>query len=301
MARYPKAPVGITLLLFSLASLWPEAQASTFRNYKYCGLSEPVPKIINGSFVSRPQVPWLVHVKLIRRNGKVINCGGSLITRDVVLTAANCLKDGHTLYRKILAYYNSTAPFSGRSLEVTHAIIHKKYRHPSKGYDIALLKLSEPVPKFDRFVRPVCLPKPKQKTRPGRMLLAGFGVAIYYGKKADRVLYYLTRALSDDDCRAALTKQWNHCVHVNKELLMCSKHHTQRMYKEDTGSPVTAYTRKGRKIKSFQYGIVSFFDKTNRGPAPTIQTRVSMYINWISYSLNAMERWDRIVESRSDD
>ncbi|XP_049511621.1 mast cell protease 4-like [Dermacentor silvarum] len=298
MAWYPKAQVGIILLLFSLASIWSEAQARKFRNYKHCGLSEPIPKIINGTFVARPQVPWLVHLKMIPRKGKAKSCGGSLIARDVVLTAANCVKDGHRLYRKIMAYYNSTAPFSGRSIKVTKGIVHEKYRHPSKGYDIALLKLSQPVPETDRFVRPVCLPKPEARTRPGRMLLAGFGVAIFHGKKADRVLYYLTRALSDEDCRVALTQQWHRCVHVKKELLMCSKHRTQRMYKEDTGSPVTAYTRKGRKIKSFQYGIVSFFDKTNRGPAPTIQTRVSKYMNWIIYSIDNISRWKNIVKSR---
>lgn len=40
---------------------------------------------------------------------------------------------------------------------VTHVIIHPEYSHDDLKNDLALLKLHEPL-KFNRWVRPVCLP-----------------------------------------------------------------------------------------------------------------------------------------------
>ena len=51
-------------------------------------------KIIGGEKASIKEFPWLVMIGPVQNDGKVeiYDCGGSLITKSMVLTAAHCLQ-----------------------------------------------------------------------------------------------------------------------------------------------------------------------------------------------------------------
>ena len=50
-------------------------------------------KIIGGEKASIKEFPWLVMIGPVQNDGtvEIYNCGGSLITKSMVLTAAHCL------------------------------------------------------------------------------------------------------------------------------------------------------------------------------------------------------------------
>ena len=55
------------------------------------------PRIVGGTAVPNGKYPFMVYIEL-HRNGKVIRaCGGSLIDRDSVLTAAHCFDPSRPL------------------------------------------------------------------------------------------------------------------------------------------------------------------------------------------------------------
>lgn len=269
------------LVTFILTSICFIAQVSSHKiNMRGCGYSRPLGRVINGRVASKLHVPWLVHVVSVRHDNSKGGCGGSIITKNAILTAAHCVVSKKQRSKRLLVYYNTTTVLRGPFIEVTKAIIHKKFKNAFLGYDIAVLKLAKPIPRFDWFVRPVCLPRQHEKTRKGPMLLAGYGRPTYK-KTGKRLLYYITKALPDVSCDAALAAEWR-MFPVKRSLLMCSKSTCAMMYMGDSGSPVTAYTHLGQ---STQYGITSFLRSDNSGRAPTVHTRVSMFIDWIKQSL----------------
>ncbi|KAL3198047.1 hypothetical protein MRX96_044522 [Rhipicephalus microplus] len=159
-----------------------------------------------------------------------------------------------------------------------------KRRYPD-GCTLRSVKLAKPIPRFDSFVRPVCLPKQGEKTRRGPMVMAGYGRP---GRKKPgrRLLYYIPTASSDATCDVDLEVEW--WMHpMKRNLLICTKHPRAMMYHGDSGSPLTAYSRYGRWT---QYGIASFIRSSNAGYAPTVSTRVSMFIDWIKWALRVTGR-----------
>ncbi|KAL1469814.1 hypothetical protein MTO96_024796 [Rhipicephalus appendiculatus] len=264
-----------------LTSAFLIAQASSYGiNRPGCGRSEVLGRVINGSVASKLHVPWVVHV-VGTKHKRAQFCGGSIITRDAILTAAHCVVSKKFIFKPIMVYYNTTIVRSGPRIRVQSVVVHENFKNVFWGYDIALLKLAKPIPRFDRFVRPVCLPQRREKTRKGPMLLAGYGRPLYK-KVGKRLLYYVTQAQSDAACTRNLGFEWGMFRMMKKHLLICTKHPRAMMYKGDSGSPVTAYSLRGR---STQYGIASFVRSNNAGYAPTVSTRVSMFIDWIEWAL----------------
>ncbi len=61
-----------------------------------------------------------------------------------------------------------------REIGVTRILKHPKYRFPKYVYDLALMRLAEPV-RWSQYAQPVCLPDPSQRTSRGLGYLAGWG------------------------------------------------------------------------------------------------------------------------------
>ncbi|XP_049511462.1 trypsin-7-like [Dermacentor silvarum] len=128
--------------------------------------------------MNKLQIPWIVYVSTTLRdeNGQdqMLRCGGSILTNKVILTAAHCLKLPERSLVDATVYYNTSEASGGHKAPVHRVIMHPKYKEINQGYDIALMSLADPL-RYDRYVRPICLPK---KTRPlaGRpVMAAGWG------------------------------------------------------------------------------------------------------------------------------
>ncbi|RZF45138.1 hypothetical protein LSTR_LSTR000548 [Laodelphax striatellus] len=128
--------------------------------------SAPVPLITNGRQTTQGQWPW--HIAIYRTTGPESNyiCGGTLITSDVVLTAAHCVYnkyDGRPVDPSNLVIYlgkyhlNQYSDDSGVQLkQVREMRVHPDYSSVSYAADIAILVLTSPT-EYTTFVRPCCL------------------------------------------------------------------------------------------------------------------------------------------------
>lgn len=299
MTSAPKSVVTILLASF-LSWITGSFQKEQYTlNAKSCGLSVPAARIINGKVTSKLHVPWMVLVLRILDNYDVRSCGGSIITRNVILTAAHCVlsEEKGRPVKQLVVYYNTSDFYSGPCIEVKQGVIHNKYIDAFQGYDIALLKLSRPLPMFDRFVGAVCLPRSGAPTKAGPMLLPGYGATNLENASTDRLRFYTAQVLSDVDCENGLHLQGRRTL--TSRLVICSRSRFQMTWNGDSGSPVTTVMPNG---KSTQYGIHSIGGKNMDLPVPTMHTRVATFVRWIRKSLTRVDEWPMVVtESPGND
>lgn len=111
-------------------------------------------KIVGGVEVDIKQFPW--QVSLLTQSGNHF-CGGSIIGRYKILTAAHCVTGDQP--GDLLVRIGSTNRKSGGYFRaVSKIIIHEDYNEPTlKNNDVAILIVKYPII-FGRKVRPVTLP-----------------------------------------------------------------------------------------------------------------------------------------------
>ncbi|CAH0549017.1 unnamed protein product [Brassicogethes aeneus] len=131
-----------------------------------CGTvpAKPVGLIVNGQESAPGEWPW--HVALMKFEGAASNyiCGGTLITKRHVLTAAHCVT-GRPSNSKLNT--ESLTVFLGKNnlrytattdqqRDVSEIYVHPDFSQTGLKNDVAVLKLSSPATLND-YVRPVCL------------------------------------------------------------------------------------------------------------------------------------------------
>ncbi|CAH0549014.1 unnamed protein product, partial [Brassicogethes aeneus] len=124
----------------------------------------PIGLIAFGENTIPGQWPWHVAIYNFIEAQMRYTCGGSLISKKHVLTAAHCLTKARTtnpVKIDILTVYLGKHNLNNFGQEVQERKVSKITLHPQFSYnvlynDIAILTLSEPV-KFTDFVRPVCI------------------------------------------------------------------------------------------------------------------------------------------------
>lgn len=149
----------------------PGAPISKKPNEIECGVPTRIsPLILNGQKAHFGQWPW--HVSLYRTNGINLDYigGGSLVSRNKVITAAHFLltgPDNRVINSKSLVVYVGKFNLRQHSLEqgvqtkeVYHLNVNPAYDSNTFHNDIAVLTLSSDV-QFTDYVRPACVWEPE--------------------------------------------------------------------------------------------------------------------------------------------
>eukprot|EP00064_Thunnus_orientalis_P022375 superscaffoldBa00007470_g22569 len=119
-----------------------------------CGWPALNTRIVGGQVASKGSWPWQVS---LQRFGFHF-CGGSLINKEWVLTAAHCFESTSTSGLAVLLGLQSQEGYNPNEVSrtVSQIINHPSYNPSTFDNDISLLKLSSPVT-FNNFILPVCL------------------------------------------------------------------------------------------------------------------------------------------------
>nr|XP_002736238.2 PREDICTED: uncharacterized protein LOC100377031 [Saccoglossus kowalevskii] len=120
-----------------------------------CGVipSGGVPRVVNGEDASNGDWPWQVS---LRDDDDIAQCGGTIISRTWILTAAHCLEVNIARVVAGITHFNDKHEYR-QDVDVKNRYEHTEWDLSSYSNDIALLELRKPL-KFNIYVRPACLP-----------------------------------------------------------------------------------------------------------------------------------------------
>ena len=143
------------------------------------------PQVVGGNPVADGQYPFMVTVRDVTRGSSPRQqhfCGGTLIDRNSVLTAAHCLEGVVPAQLRVTVGKTVLTSSQGQSRSVAAIFRHPRYTTASISYryDAAVLKLNRVV----RNIRPVTIPGPRSNAfeTPGRQLtVAGWGNTVQQG------------------------------------------------------------------------------------------------------------------------
>ncbi|KAF0313610.1 Melanization protease 1 [Amphibalanus amphitrite] len=264
-----------------------------------CG-SSLVPRITGGKEVRHGQHPWMALIGYRHsETGRVsYRCGGALIGRRHVLTAAHCLVSlpaqlrldsvrlgDHNLSRPTdCALTPDGRPVCGvpQEFRIAALFIHSDYNKPSARLnDIALLKLDRPVVE-DNFVGKICLPfdSTRQRNYTGVGLSAvGFG-SVGPGRdspSSEVLLEVVLPGVDQQRCAAAVRRLGG----LLGPRQMCAGGEPGRdVCFGDSGAPLVADPGAGELAPTL-VGLVAYGARLCDGAVPGVFTRVSSYLNWI--------------------
>ncbi|XP_026063666.1 trypsin-like [Carassius auratus] len=244
-----------------------------------CGQAPLNNKIFGGEAATAGAWPWQVSLR-ISCDGELCYCGGSLINKDWVLTAAHCLQGFDTSNIKM---YFGRLRRSGLNPHETNrtasrSIVHPSYNSSTHDNDIGLIQLSSPVTLTD-YIRPICLAAAGSNFSAGtETWVTGWGKLQSGGPFPDLLQEVQVPIVSNSDCNNA----YGGLITNNMICAGLIKEGDKGSCQGDSGGPMVS--RNGSLW--VQSGIVSFAGVKCDDPRyPGVYTRVSHYQDWITTNI----------------
>uniref|UniRef100_A0A1Y1LL33 CLIP domain-containing serine protease n=1 Tax=Photinus pyralis TaxID=7054 RepID=A0A1Y1LL33_PHOPY len=275
------------------------ADTSLLPGTDVCG-QDPSKRIVGGQLTELRQFPWLVLLEYDKPTGRGFHCGGSLINKNYVLTAAHCIVNIPRSWRLVsvrLGEHQLDADpdcedgdrpgfedcaDSPIDIPVSEVTLHQQYarREIAKPNDIALVRLSTPVT-YSKSISPICLPtKPEflnNRFNGAVMTVAGWG-RTENSTQSNTKLKLDVPITQDAECRQIYER--NGATLTDKQICAGGRK-GQDSCSGDSGGPLMYLERQPDYIW-YLFGIVSF-GPTRCGTAafPGIYTFVPKYLSWI--------------------
>ncbi|XP_072439183.1 chymotrypsin-like elastase family member 2A isoform X1 [Chiloscyllium punctatum] len=262
---------------------------------KDCGVPQFTPniagRIVSGNEARPHSWPWQVSLQVRSRGSRSYKhvCGGTLIHKHWVLTAAHCFQKGKAEdagnWRIVLGKHNlNWTERTEKIYRVKRIYKHEHYRYPLLNEiddDIAMVRSAVDIPQTN-YVRYACIPETARQLRPGHLCwTTGWGAT--RGQKENIILSEVlnqARLPIIDHHTCKMKKFWGDRV---RNTMICAG------YKDTEGPPAACQGDSGGPLlcqldshKWEVHGVVSF------GPIgctvenkPSVFTRTTAYLPWI--------------------
>ncbi|XP_054918198.1 chymotrypsinogen A-like [Dermacentor andersoni] len=289
----------VALVIFAMALPLAANKMDTNLNQAGCGELGSNGRIYNGKPISNEKMPWIVQITGIFHlwTNHISSCGGSIITRNLILTAAHCLFNKGAFAQMVLVVYSSNLYMNGKTLLAEKMILHPKYVNKLViQHDVALLKLAVDLV-FDRRIKPVCLPTAKMDLAGKTLVVAGWG-RTESANNSKILLHAEVVALADDVCQALLRRTMHPITRrpLPPGPAICASGENQSVCRGDSGGPLTLTNDDGRTL---QVGVVSAGVRCP-SDSPGMYRSVSSHIKWIQSALNHPRKWRQLAYTRKE-
>ncbi|ELU06672.1 hypothetical protein CAPTEDRAFT_18116 [Capitella teleta] len=229
-------------------------------------------RIIGGSEAVAHSWPWQARVVAAG-----VECGGSLIDTQFVITAAHCLATNTdpNSWTVILGDHDRRLVEENQeTLDVVATIIHSGYDPSTNANDIALLKLKSPVV-YTNAISPLCLPEVGDSFADGtECVVTGWGLTSSRATSLSQVL---------NQVRIPLVSRAR-CIEYHGDIILRSMicagldEGGRDTCQGDSGGPL-ACKSKGRYVLT---GLTSFGRGCAEPESPGVYTRLSSFTAWVA-------------------
>merc|ERR1712226_118842 len=247
-------------------------------------------RIVGGKEVNpKGKLPYQVMFYPCTPGGMCGLCGGTIVNKKFVITAAHCWDSRFTNLRVIVGEHSICDGINegGKVINVKKATMHPDYNKKTMDNDIAVLELAEELTFTDK-IKPACLPSSASKDYSGTAsTISGWGGTIGYGPRDPRpkqpqqcgLKETMGKVLagSDSKCSGALGTS-------SSKIKLCAWSKDTDTCQGDSGGPLTfpengKYTLVG--VVSYGWGCAS--------SAPGIYARVQGFLPWIKKLISSGE------------
>ncbi|CAJ1080982.1 serine protease 27 [Xyrichtys novacula] len=280
--------------LFS-AIIWCLAGVSVSHAQK-CGRAPLVEnRIVGGKDSAEGTWPWQVDITIQTDSSRHI-CGGSIITRNWVLSAAHCFPNPSDVGSYVIyagRYQLNGFNFHETSHYVRRVVVPSGYVEPHSGKDLALVELSTPVTWSDH-VFPVCLPA-SGTLFPGGMLCYVTG----WGNILDEVPLpgagtlqeVQVPIISQSSCQEMYRTHPTERVDILHDMICAGYQEGGKdSCQGDSGGPLVCQMVNGTWV---QAGVVSFGLGCAHSNQPGVYARVTSYSSFISDTIPEVQLYGR--------
>uniref|UniRef100_A0AB38ZEB5 Venom S1 protease with CUB domain 5 n=1 Tax=Ectomocoris sp. TaxID=3104572 RepID=A0AB38ZEB5_9HEMI len=253
-----------------------------------CGWVNKSPRRIFGGREAQPyEYPWLVGL-VTGEQRRMPMCGGSIITKYHVLTAAHCVHEGKSgqlrsdTFSVIIGEKDLEVESEANQLiKVKQVIMYKNYSDYIKDFDIAILHLENKI-QFSQLVGPVCLPNGLLDVRDQWLKVMGWGIVNSEGYSSTIPKVTYVKAMDINICNAMylFQKRTEDSFHV------CTWAKGTASCNGDSGGPLVwldpetnRYTESALVSHALGCGSV----------IPSVNTDVSYFIEWIRTEVKKSE------------
>lgn len=224
--------------------------------------------IVNGEDASKGEYPWFTTVSIIKGNYISTICGGTLINKNWILTAAHCIER----YKFGIEVGKYKAGVQAAFRYVDYVCRHKFYNRANIDNDIALMYFKNPITN----IKPIRITYPQTHNYD----VIGFGSTSESASGGYPTILQKASVYKVD--RDQCAKKWGDEL-VDNRKFCASGYGKQDSCVGDSGGPLLMKTQNGIK----QVGLVSFGPvPCNDRDYPVIYTRLTPMLSWIKKVMN---------------
>jgi len=239
-------------------------------------------RIVGGHDSDFSKHPWMAALVKQSFFSKRISCGGALINKRHIVTAAHCVYSTEINKMKIrLGEWNvkkQSERLTHEDFDVESKTVHPSYNPATFENDIALVRLKRDV-EFKEHIIPVCLPPSGKEYVGEKATVIGWGRTKHgNGDTPSKLQEVDVEVISADMCQDWF-KSNNRQEKIYPKKFLCAgfKEGGRDSCQGDSGGPLVL----NKDGKGTLIGLVSWGIACARARLPGVYTNVTNYIDWL--------------------